>query len=523
MNQNLYLAFYTQAQQQPDKPALALKHRNISYGQCIIHIDSAIAVLRTIPVKPGARIAVVSDNAPELFYLCMVASCLQLQLIFLYDLNHATPTEVQQLLVLSQPDYYLFPTANHMQRYAHLIPCERVFFFTIFHAHPHSQRRVDTHPTLPSMPLLQAYTSGTTGTPKGVALSEHALLTQVTQIAQMMQLDHLARVLLPGYLFNTVGLPLCCATLLRGGTAIFNTQNTAQRLFFTVAKQRITHVMLQPIHLAHALEDADLLQYHLNDLRLIAYGAATMHSALIQRARTLLPCQWLQGYGLTETCGPITWLNEAEHRSKPGSVGRAAEHTQLTIVDDTGNPLPALHTGNIALRGDTLMLGYVDHYTQQPLLRTTSQGSWLSGDCGYLDVDGYLYLQGRKKDCIVTANGFTLYPREVECVLENNVDVLDIAIIGVTLDPLQGEIALAVIQITQTHALPRLKAQLCRRISALKWPHYVVLLHDPLPRTQAGKINKNALRTQVPQWLSDNKLLAWNNIPLVLQDAKFDG
>ena len=243
-----------------------------------------------------------------------------------------------------------------------------------------------------------------------------------------MKIDEYSNVLLTGYLFNTTGLPLSLATLLKGGTLSFPSFQDTKNIFAEVEDKRITHFMLQPYGIAQAFSDPNLEQRDLQCLKLIAYGAAPMPQPLLQKVRKAVCCEWLQGYGLTESCGPITWLNENDHLTKPDSVGRAGKDSLISIIGEERERLQPYEVGEIAIHASVAMLGYWDSTLERPL--PVSNDVFLTGDLGYVDEEGFLYLRGRKKEVIVTGDGFTLCPKEIEDVIQTFENVEEVAVIG---------------------------------------------------------------------------------------------
>jgi long-chain acyl-CoA synthetase len=238
-------------------------------------------------------------------------------------------------------------------------------------------------------------------------------------------------------------------------------------------------------------------RYDLSSVNRIGYGGAPAAPELVERIKVAFPQvrdTLSTAYGLTETASVATSNAGAGYFSHPGSVGRAAPTVEIQIVDDDGTPVPPGENGEIVLRGPTIMSrGYWNRPDATD--GATLPGGWFrSGDIGYLDEDGYLYLVDRAKDMIIRA-GENVYCVEIEHVLAEHPDVLDVAVVGVPHREL-GEEVKAVVQLRAGSAttVEDLRAYCGARLASLKVPEYVDLRDQPLPRNPAGKVLKSVLR-----------------------------
>ena len=198
-------------------------------------------------------------------------------------------------------------------------------------------------------------------------------------------------------------------------------------------------------------------------------------------------------YGLTETASVATAHGGDDYFAHPGSVGRAAPTVELRVVDDQGHDAPAGERGEIWIKGPTVM---AHGYWRRPDANEASftDGWFHTGDIGYLDADGFLYLVDRAKDMIIRA-GENVYCVEIENVLFDHPDVVDAAVVGVAHKTL-GEEVKAVVQLRpgSNTTAEDLRAFCRERLADFKVPEYVELRTEPLPRNPAGKVLKNLLR-----------------------------
>jgi len=342
------------------------------------------------------------------------------------------------------------------------------------------------------------YTGGTTGSPKGVMLSHTNLATSWLGSAATGCLPTRAsRSLHCAPMFHLVALAVWGSTLLLGGSHVFVPSFKTVPVFEAIAVHQVTDVLVVPTMIQLLVDDPQLGSYDLSSLRAILYGASPIPEAVLERGMKVLPgVTFTQAYGLTETAPIVTVLTPDDHRNGLlRSAGQAAPHSELRIVDALGNPVPVATIGEITVRGDHLMAGYWDKPAETAAVL---RDGWLhTGDAGYLDAAGYLYVVDRLKDMIVTG-GENVYSAEVENAVARHPAVAQCAVIGVP-DPDWGERVHAVVvpRPGQTPTLADLRDHTKTLIAGYKAPRSLELV-DTLPTSGAGKILKRALRD--PHW-----------------------
>ncbi|HEY1297722.1 MAG TPA: AMP-binding protein, partial [Chloroflexota bacterium] len=238
-------------------------------------------------------------------------------------------------------------------------------------------------------------------------------------------------------------------------------------------------------------------------LRLIHCGSAAIAEDTLRRATSVFKCDFVQGYGLTESTAAATVMSPADTlrglEQQPellGSVGRPLLGTSISIVDEHDRPLPAGVAGEILVRGPQVMRGY---WKQPRATAETVRGGWLrTGDVGRLDADGYLYIQDRVKDVIVSG-GVNIYPRMVERVLEEHPAVAEVAVVGVP-DQRWGESVKAIVVLRASMCATETELiDFCRdRLGGFQRPRSIDFV-DLLPRTATGKVLRRQLRE--PYWV----------------------
>lgn len=344
------------------------------------------------------------------------------------------------------------------------------------------------------------YTGGTTGFPKGVMLSHDNLATNALAAIAEGIADAEGRALIIAPMFHlAVGL-LMHAQIMAGGTCVIAPMFAPLAALQAVQRYRITHLLLVPTMIQLATDHPEAGQYDLSSLQALTYGGSVISESVLQRAIERFPnAQFHQAYGMTELSPCATYLNPRDHRSESGtrlrSAGRASLATEVRVVDSDGIEVPRITVGEVEVRGATVMLGY---WNKHDLTAEVLRDGWMrTGDVGYMDEDGYLYIVDRLKDMIVSG-GENVYSAEVENALAQHPAVAACAVIGIPSEQ-WGEAVHAVIVLKPgaDKAPEELLAHCRRLIAGYKCPRSMEF-RDALPMTGAGKIQKIELRK--PFW-----------------------
>ena len=357
---------------------------------------------------------------------------------------------------------------------------------------------------------MQLYTSGTTGLPKGVMLTNANLATAIAAANDTFNIseDTVSLVAMPLFHIGGSGWALCAMS--RGGRSIIVRDVDPQLLLELIEGERITEMFLVPAVLMFLLATPSLGTTDLSSIRVIFYGASPISEDVLVKCMEAFGCAFCQVYGMTETTGAITFLPFEDHdpngprRGLLRSAGKPHASVQLRIVEpDTGDDASVGEVGEVWTRSPFNMAGYWGK--EQDTAATIDPDGWLrTGDAGYFDAEGYLYLHDRIKDMIVSG-GENVYPAEVENVLLSHPSVADAAVIGVPHEQ-WGETVKAIVVLAPGAELDvEAMMEHCRTsLAHYKCPTSIDVI-DALPRNPSGKILKRELRT--PYWVGHERAI----------------
>lgn len=334
------------------------------------------------------------------------------------------------------------------------------------------------------------YSSGTTGEPKGIMLSHKVRALYMSLFANYFRISPESIVLHSGsIIFNGAFLTLMPSMFL-GATYILHEQFDVKAVIRAIKEEGVTHTTLVPSQIVQMLEDPEFSQENLPTLQMIMSVGAPLHPAHKQALDERIPGVFYELYGLTE--GFMTILDKNDFLKKSASVGYPPSLMEIRIADDSGKTLPANEIGEIVGRGPLLMEGY---YRKPELTKDALKDGWLyTGDLGYLDDDGYLFLTGRKKDLIISGS-VNVYPQDIEAILVQHPDIKDAAVFGVPHDK-WGETPVAAVLLKPESAiephtiLDWANDRLDARFQKLS---HLTILKD-FPRNVAGKTLKREIR-----------------------------
>jgi len=334
------------------------------------------------------------------------------------------------------------------------------------------------------------YSSGTTGDPKGIVHSHFVRSMYGILFGSSFRMRPESVVLHTGSIVFNGAFVTLMPWMYIGAQYILHRQFDAEAVIETIHREQVTHIMVVPAQVVALLNSPSVSGEALSSLEMICSLGAPLHLEHKQRLNELIPERFYELYGLTE--GFITVLDKIDYDRKPGSVGVPVAFSEMRIVDEDDEELPTGEVGEIVGRAPFLMSGY---YKRPDLTTEAVRNGWLhSGDLGYVDEDGFLYLVDRKKDLIISG-GVNVYPRDIEEVVVQHPEVREVAVFGVP-DEKWGETPVAAVVLRPESRL--LEADLSDWISKHVSARYQrvrrILFVDEFPRNVAGKVLKRVLR-----------------------------
>lgn len=348
------------------------------------------------------------------------------------------------------------------------------------------------------------YTSGTTGYPKGVMHRHRAMAEQSLICNTALKSNTNDRGLVIAPMFHCAELHCCVIPRVQAGaTNIIMHQFNPKETLRVIDEEKITILFAAPTMWNMMLQE-DVSAYKLSSLRLGLYGAAPMAPVLVKEIKRVFAIDLVQAYGQTEMGPAITFLPEEDQITKAGSAGQACHNHEIRVVrptedgpSDPDDILPPGEVGEIIVQGPCMMIGYFNR--SEATEDALAHGWYHSGDLGYFDEDGYLYVADRVDDMVISG-GENIYPREVEDVLHEHEAVLDVAVLGVP-DEKWGERVMAVIVSKDPNLTAEELEEFCKNhdgLAAYKRPRSYTFV-NALPRNASGKIQKFLLREQLVQ------------------------
>lgn len=354
--------------------------------------------------------------------------------------------------------------------------------------------------------VMIMYTSGTSGAPKGVIITNLSLLGRMHQSAELWKYDAESIQLIVMPLFHIGATSMSLEALVQGATNVVMREFDAGHMLALIEQHRITNMLVVPAIIQFLIDSPACQSTDWSSLRTLIYGAAPISESLLVRAINIMHCDFEQIYGMTEHCGCVCRLTPDDHEAKSSellrSCGIPLPWVELKIMClKTNTELSSGASGEIWVRSDQLMLGYWGKVDLSSSVLTTD-GWFCTGDVGYLDDDGYLYIRDRVKDMIISG-GENIYPAEIENILADYDGILESAVIAVP-DEKWGETPKAFVVVgADSNITEQDVISFCRdNLARFKCPSSIEFV-DAIPRNASGKILKQQLRE--PYWLGRSR------------------
>jgi acyl-CoA synthetase (AMP-forming)/AMP-acid ligase II len=490
----------------PGREALAFGEQSWTWAQLDDRVRRAAGALRASGLGPGDRLAVLDKNHPACLELTLAASLIGAASVVVSfrlsreELAHVLDDSAAQVVVVgAEFAATLAGVRDRLPRVRQVVVLggdgdeyEKWLAAAEPAAEPYAAEPEDC--------FLQLYTSGTTGWPKGAMLTQRSMTAHTRVVAPAYAMDEAAVTIVAMPLFHVGGTSWALASMSAGSRTVIVREPVPGALLGLIESREVTHAFFVPAVVRALLADPAQARSALRSLKVLAYGGSPMPAPLMERTLTVLPATPLYSvYGMTETSGVLCKLGPDEHRDRRraylrASAGRPLPGNQVRVVDPaTGTDVTPGEAGEFWVRSAQVMAGYwnMPEATREAI---TPDGWLRTGDAGRIDDEGYLYIEDRVKDMIISG-GENVYPAEVERVLGQHPAVAEAAVIGVP-DDKWGETVKAVV-VPADGAAPDEAALIAftrDRLAHYKCPTSVSIV-SALPRNPTGKILKRELRS----------------------------
>ncbi|MGH7834917.1 MAG: class I adenylate-forming enzyme family protein [Candidatus Binatia bacterium] len=339
-------------------------------------------------------------------------------------------------------------------------------------------------------PFMVLITSGTTGFPKGCLATHRTFVSHCINNAIEKGLGAHDRALLASPLYFNHGRSYSLAMLYFGATLTMHPGFDADKILRTIEEDKITYIGAVPTMCERLLQARAAKDYDTRSLRCLAITGGKVHPTVLENLKRYITPNVYRTYASTDS-GQMAISKPQDMETKPTSAGRVVWCVDLRIVDDAGAPVPVKEVGEIICKSPLATRGY---YKNPEATREAFRGEWFyTGDLGYFDEEGYLFIVGRKKD-MIKSGGISIYPLEIESVLYSHPDVLEAAVIGFA-DPEWGEAVKAVVVLKEKASTEGsdLISYCKARLAGYKVPKSVQIV-ESLPHTETGKVHKEKLK-----------------------------
>jgi len=516
----------------PQREALVVRHQDIrwTWGEYLCEIDRLARGLLALGIQPGDRVGIWAPNGYEWCLTQFATARIGAILVCInpayrvFELEYALNKSGCRAIIAAEQ----FKSSRYLEMLARLAPelsdCEPgrlssaklpqleivvrmgkgmtpgMFNFTDvcrMGSEPEKVAMYRIQQSLSSQDVINIqFTSGTTGNPKGAALTHHNILNNANQVAAGMRLTERDRLCIPVPMYHCFGMVLGkLACVARGAAAVFpGVAFEPGAVLATVEAERCTALHGVPTMFIAELEHPDFNRFDLTSLRTgIMAGAPCPVEVMKKVISRMHMSEVLIAYGQTE-CSPVNHMTLADDplEKRVETVGRAGPHLEIKIVDEHGAIVPVGEKGDICARGYAVMQGYWED--PERTADTVDAEGWLhSGDLGVMDAEGYVSVVGRLKDMIIRG-GENIYPREIEEFLFTHPDIQDAKVVGVP-DPKYGEEVCAWVQLRDGAELTEedIRAFCKEHIAYFKVPRYIRLVEE-FPMTVTGKVQKFKMR-----------------------------
>jgi acyl-CoA synthetase (AMP-forming)/AMP-acid ligase II len=502
----------------PDRQAIVFDEQRITFGQIADRVNRLANALSDLGIGSGDRVAVMQVNCNEhieSYFATAKVDGILVPINFRARAEELTfmlnDSGVKAIILGERYQDMLRTIKPELTTLEHQItlesPGEGFLFYDDLLANASDEERFPSADDDDVTIIM--FTAGTTGTPKGVMLTHNSFSSYILANVDPVDMDTAEKNILTVPLHHIAGVQAVMAAIYGGRTLVLQRQFDEEGWMKLVQDEKVDRAMMVPTMLKRLMDQPTFKDYDLSSLKVITYGAAPMPLEVIKKAIGEFPkTRFINAFGQTETASTITMLppdahdihegdpNYEQKLKRLGSIGLPLPDVEVIIVDEDGKEVGVGDNGEIVARGERLMKGY---WNREEATKETLRGGWLyTGDLGYRDDEGFIFLSGRAKD-FLKRGGEMIAPEEVEQIIMSHPAVDEAAIIGIP-DVEWGERVRAIVVIKPGAELTAEEViEHCRpRMAGFKRPEDVIFI-DELPRNPMGKVLKRVLREEYTQ------------------------
>jgi len=499
---------------QPDHIAITFEGQDISYNELMEHSWQVANGLLELGIERQDRVAHLAKNSPEFFEIFIGASAtayatagVNWRLAGPEILQILNATENSTLFV-GKDFYPIIETIESDLTFIKNIIAidgghDRWIDYTSWRDQQSKQRPEVTLEG--DDDILQLYTSGTTGLPKGVQLTNQGYVNAFNAFVDndILDVDSNSRFVNVLPLFHVGGINLTIIPLLCGAHIHLLAEFDATIVLDCLSNDKISHALFVPAMIQMMLQEPKVRERDYSSLQRLYYGASPISESVLVEAGEVFGSDFMQLYGATENYGLVSMLAPEDHaaeRNKLRACGKPALGSEVKVIDSNGDTVANGEVGEILIKSNWIMKSYWRNPTATD--ETIVDGWYHTGDAAYMDDEGFLFIQDRIKDMIITG-GENVYPAEVENAVQSHEDVLDVAVIGIP-DEQWGEAIKACVvlhpgaELSEEEIITYARTQ----IAGFKAPKSIDFIPE-LPRNPSGKILRRELRA--PYWANQSR------------------